>query len=421
MMVFVFASFLVSFNWPNEDWALFVLATGSGLGFVRPCVALHTQAVSGGNVEKLSLGNKYCGAARSCADVCAYVLPAAIYDESGWAGVTLFAAVLSVLYFLVALPSYMGEVRLSFRSFVGASPGRRGAEEGRDESELAELAQQESCPEQNIGLQWIDWVLSAAFVSTELLWNILNTAVPVTLVHGYGYRSSVVGAILGSGSLVCFFYLMAIPSLPKMFNLPRPFNIIFAYSGMTLAWLLMLASVLREGHGSLVPFICGAWIFLCMGSATQVSIIECLTGVCDAANSAKIMGLSEMIGCAFGMAGSYVGTVPGPGPFAMCSTVCVLGIAMLSSALQRRRAQTITMPQEPMSPASPPGEQESGRPRAWSSQTYIETEVSFRSDTAQNSSGHGLKVPSSDGQPLIHGSYSGQPLLHGSCSDNFTE
>ncbi|CAJ1354383.1 unnamed protein product [Effrenium voratum] len=300
---------VTSFAFPNAPWAFHLLACAAGVGFVRPCVTLHCQAACGQDMDALTRLSKHCGAARTCADVCSFVLPAVLYDLTSWAGVAAFGAVLALLYLALALPLHT--------------------------SGWADV--QEEAPNKK-PIRWIDWVLSGAFVSTEMQWNMLNTAVPATLVGNYAFPTYAVGAALGSGALVAMCYLLALPSL-RCLNPPRPTNLLLSYAFMSGSWLLMLAALL----GPSPFFLLGLWLFLAMANASQVVLMECLTGVNDPEASSQIMGFSEMLGCGVGMAGSFAGewlmSWSTLAPFACCGCGSLCCSLILALALGHRKMQ----------------------------------------------------------------------------------
>lgn len=167
----------------------------------------------------------------------------------------------------------------------------------------------------------------------------MNSSVPAALVHSFGFPASAVGSVVGFGSLVTLGYLLVLPSLPRAFNQPRPLNLIITYAGMSVAWLLML-SALVAGHGWWL-FVLGTYVFLAMANASQIVMLECLTGVCSLDTTTKIMGFAEMAGCGFGMAGSYFGVallkLGMPAPFGLCGLFSFVSALFLALMLGRRR------------------------------------------------------------------------------------
>lgn len=325
LMIAVCVGYSVAFYWPAQQWALCCLAVCGGLGFVRPCVTLHAQAACLGDVDSLSEASRWCGAARTCADVCGYILPALAFDLVGWSCVTGFGCSLALAYIVVAFSIHFRAYREEQEDVVDcAAP--------QEEFLIEKGSQAPRTP-------WIDWVVSAAFVSTELQWNLLNSAVPAALVHSFGYPTTAVGSIVGVGSLVTLAYLLALPRLPKAFNHHRPLNLLITYSGMSIAWFIMLFSV--EFIHISVAFVVGSYLFLAMANASQIVILECLTGVCNLEQSTRIMGISEMAGCVFGMAGSFLGEgfrVYGISvPFIVAGHFSVFSTGILAVSLGSRR------------------------------------------------------------------------------------
>jgi len=80
--------------------------------------------------------------------------------------------------------------------------------------------------------------------------------------------------------------------------------LILTYSCMALGWVLMFAALSQP---SAVAFMVAVYFYQSMVGASQIVMLECLTGICDATNSARILGVAEMVGCVFGMLGGYAG------------------------------------------------------------------------------------------------------------------
>lgn len=177
-------------------------------------------------------------------------------------------------------------------------------------------------------------------MSTELQWNVLNTAVPATLITSYQLPTSAVGLAIGSGALVSMLYLLSLPTLPRLINPPRPMNLLMSYGLMSCSWLLMLAAVVT---GKAVLFVVGIWAFLAMGNNTQVVLLECLTGITDVETSSQIMGISEVVGCGVGTFGSYAGgmlfVLSDRAPFAACAVWSLFCAAGLTWSVGHRRLQ----------------------------------------------------------------------------------
>lgn len=302
MMTLTLVGFVTSYVWPTQPWALYVVAAGAGCGFTRACVSLHTQRVCKGNVDDLTLASKRCGAARSLGDISGFVLPPLVYKCWGWGGFTLFGATLTVLYLLMAVLQLWNVQRT----------GDDGTpEELRDEklimvdgTDSQSESSKDEIEKQAAPIAWIDWAISAAFISTELQMNLFITAVPQALLRRFEVPPTLVGMTVGAGALVTLIYIMALPCLPTLFNQHRPMNLILTYTAMFLGWVLMFAS-LTQSYAA--PFMASAYFYQAMVGASQMVMLECLTGICDSDNSAKILGVAEMVGCAFGMLGGYAG------------------------------------------------------------------------------------------------------------------
>eukprot|EP00434_Breviolum_minutum_P021183 symbB.v1.2.018688.t1/scaffold1410.1/size216244/14 len=297
------------------------------MGFVRPCVTLHCQASCDGDIDALTRLSQRCGAARTLADICGFTVPAVLYDVTGWAGVAAFGAALAFLYLVLALQLHL-------------CPSAVPAVEDKE----VPISKR---------IRWIDWVLSGAFVSTEMQWNVLNTAVPAVLISTYQLHTSAVGMAVGSGALVSMCYLLSLPALPRLINPPRPMNLLMSYSLMSCSWLVMLAAVLT---GKPILFVLGIWMFLAMGNNTQVVLLECLTGISDAETS------SQVVGCAVGTFGSYAGgtlfALSDTAPFVACAVWSLLGAVGLTWSISRRRLQRAKSAgyEGPVFPASQPSE-----------------------------------------------------------------
>lgn len=288
MMLLTFLGFGVSFMWPTQTWALYALSAGAGFGFTRACVSLHVQRACKGDLDLLTIASKRCSAARSVGDVSGFVLPPLAFKVGGWSGFTIFGTFLALLYVFMAL--------LQLRS--GGTAECACKDNSRD-VQLTTREEQDKPP-----IAWIDWAVSAAFISTELQMNMFITAVPQALLRRFGVPPTYVGMMVGAGALVTLIYILALPFLPSGFNQHRPMNLIWTYSGMLVGWILMFAAVTQPYAP---PFLIAAYFYQAMVGASQMVMLECLTGICDSVNSAKILGVAEMVGCAFGMVGGYAG------------------------------------------------------------------------------------------------------------------
>lgn len=301
--------FLVSYVWPEQTWALYVVSAGAGCGFTRACVSLHTQKACRGNVDELTIASKRCGAARSLGDISGFVLPPLAYKFAGWEGFTILGAALTALYLLMSIKQLTRE---------GGQDAWEATEAGREmqlamDVKEAELQSESDCSnsfkEEDIVVKgrptaWIDWAISAAFISTELQMNLFITAVPQALLRHYDVPPTYVGAVVAAGALATLAYIMALPFMPTLFNQHRPVNLILTYTGMFAGWVLMYLAL---GQPYALGFMAAAYFYQSMVGASQIVMLECLTGICDAGNAARILGFAEMVGCAFGMLGGYAG------------------------------------------------------------------------------------------------------------------
>merc|ERR550514_519408 len=87
-------------------------------------------------------------------------------------------------------------------------------------------------------------------------------------------------------------------------------------------------------------FVAGVFLYWAMAMGSQVVLMECLSGVCDAKASARVLGISEVWGCLFGMLGSYLGAAlleQGVwAPFGLCSAWSALSVTFLLFSLGLR-------------------------------------------------------------------------------------
>lgn len=328
MMTATFLGYAVSFMWPAEPWALFVLAFCSAMGFTRPCVTLHMQVACEGDLDSLMLASKRCGAARSCADICSFIFPAFVYQSFGWVGVTIFGASTALMYLLLAVRRHLGQ-----RMSAVTSGEKSGLSDERRNSEQQLFPQGEGVP-----IQWIDWIIAGAFVSTELQINLFNTSVPTALVQEYEVPTASVGTLLGLGAFITFCYVIMLPSMPSLCNTWRKPNLLVTYFAMFAAWTLMLVAVILFPVG---PFVFSMYLFQMMANLSQIELLESLAGALDQASTTKVVGISEMFGCSFATVGSYLGmalqTFGIPSPFTMCMLWSFLSWSVLLFAMGLRR------------------------------------------------------------------------------------
>jgi len=292
MMFLTLAGFIASWMFPTDLWALYAVASGCGCGFTRACVSLHAQRACGGDLDALTMASKRCSAARSIGDISGFILPALAYKVGGWSAFTAFGAVLCCLYLLLAL--------LQLNGYNGPVDAEEENVDATDRRQLTSGVK----PEQKPPIAWIDWAVSAAFISTELQMNLFITCVPQALLKHFSVPPPYVGTMVAAGAIVTLVYLTALPYLPQAFNQHRPMNLIYTYSGMFVGWLFMFGAASQPYAAT---FLMAAYFYQAMVGASQMVMLECLTGVCDSVNSAKILGIAEMVGCAFGMVGGYAG------------------------------------------------------------------------------------------------------------------
>lgn len=336
--------FLVSYMRPTQPWALYFVAAGAGCGFTRACVSLHTQRACGGNVDDLTLASKRCGAARSLGDISGFVLPPVAYKFGGWQGFTLFGCALTALYLVMAIYQQVRHVTTASDAAAARDTelmlGDHESVTDSLDTQDAEIAKQPAPP-----IAWIDWAISAAFISTELQMNLFITAVPQALLTRFKVPPTYVGVVVGAGALATLAYILALPYLPRLFNQHRPVNLILSYAGMCLGWVLMSSSLMLPYA---IPFMASAYFYQSMVGASQIVMLECLTGICDSINSAKILGIAEMVGCVFGMLGGYAGEAlllyGVDAPFVLGLSWTFMSVSFLTVSFVLRQSQRDKIP-----------------------------------------------------------------------------
>jgi len=167
------------------------------------------------------------------------------------------------------------------------------------------------------------------------------TSGSAALVRMYALPAPMSGALMGVGASIAMGYLISLPWLPSMFNKQRPLNVLTSYLGMFLGWVIMLIAVFAELPAPF--FLFGFYFFQTMGIASQVVLLECLTGICNLEATTRIMGISEVVGCVFGMVGGYLGEAllafGIATPFSMCSVWSLISVIFLTASFSLRASQ----------------------------------------------------------------------------------
>jgi hypothetical protein len=285
--------FTVNFVFPDDTWAIFVMAAGGGMTFVRAHLSVHGKLAAGGSKENLSLAAKWSGAARNFGTVVAFVVPVMVYKHFGWSAVvgSGMAAMIGYLVLAAVQHSYAGDAT--------------------DVDELAEgLVEQAPATGSISQIPWIDWIMAAAFCITELQMNVQAAAVPTTLMRQFELPVSICGPIQALGQLIAMGFLMLLSKGYGGIFQKRPLNMITAFFGTFLGMSVLCWSTALDGErAAQIIFILSLYFFYIMAYTAQVTMLECLTGVLDMQNAIVVIGISEMIGCACSLFGGYLGPV----------------------------------------------------------------------------------------------------------------
>lgn len=322
--------YVVALLWPTERWALFTLAAGSGMFFPRACVALHMKAVTNGDIDDLSLAAKRCASARALASVLNYTLIPCVYMKCGWTGVCCLALCFSTVYLLLSLKlNVFGPC--SKAHAAGAC------------SKMMEDHRGSTC---NDGLpkkrkiMWIDWAMSALFVSTELQTNTFASVMPTILMERFSLSPWRAGFCLAACYCCAMVYLSSLSWLPKILNPPRPVNLVWAYFAIAVSGLLMAAACKLSLMAGLAMIILGAILFTTAVQVAQTIMQECMTAVMTLPDASWVMGFSEVFGCFVGIVGSYSGqmslSVAAWAPFMLMAAGAVASWLMLLVSLAVR-------------------------------------------------------------------------------------
>lgn len=329
MVCCVSLGYVVALLWPTERWALFTLAAGSGMFFPRACVALHMKAVTNGDIEDLSLAAKRCASARALASVLNYTLIPCVYMKCGWSGVCYLALCFSTIYFMLSLKfNVLGHC--SNATVAGSCLKMiddRGGDMCKDE-----------VPKKKI--MWIDWAMSALFVSTELQTNTFASVMPTILMDRFSLSPSHAGFCLAACYCCAMVYLSSLSWLPKTLNPPRPVNLVWAYFAIALSGLLMAGACKLSLAAGLAMISLGAVLFTTAVQVAQTIMQECMTAVMTLRDASWVMGFSEVFGCFVGIVGSYSGqmslSVGTWAPFSLMAAGAVASWLMLVVSLAVR-------------------------------------------------------------------------------------
>mmetsp|Transcript_65621 Transcript_65621/g.182520 ORF Transcript_65621/g.182520 Transcript_65621/m.182520 type:complete len:476 (+) Transcript_65621:99-1526(+) len=328
MMTCVILGYACSMLWPGETWSFSVMAVGSGMCFVRACLCLHPQAAFGSDGAQLERAGKLCGAARNFGSIVALVAPVVVYKEVGWPAVCAVAIGVATLYMVCAAIQHCSAAPIEEEpSTATLTPAK--------ESGL----HSECC------IPWIDWVISALFVVLELLFNLSNSATPITLVRTFGVKISTAGFLLASFNAVSMVFLGLVPTMPWALLRKNPLNLLF--SSLCIAGALCIAMVASAcPENGLHCFVSSILLFVVAGFFKQVLLLEYLTGVPDARGAERLLGVTETLGCGLAMAGGYLGdaleTYGAAAPFALQASVGLLAFVVLVTALGCRGAAQLS-------------------------------------------------------------------------------
>lgn len=316
MMAFVFAGYATSFAFPKEQWSIFIMAACSGMGFSRAALTLHVQLAFGDDETAAALASSYCGSARNLGTIIALIVPVGMYELLGWTGVCA-GGMMIALFNMIMSAAQQAAVRSASEKLAEAD-----GEKHREH------------------IPWIYWVIGAAFVVTELQFNICNAAVPMTLTRSFGVETVMVGRLMASFNGLSMCFLACRPSLTCGVLNKSPVNMIFAFCLIAISWSLAMLATLLPFHG-LELFVSSVLIFLISSYFAQVLMLECISGVCEGPQAKILMGVSETLGCGFAMAGGYLGDsleeYGAAAPFALQTFVGLVTLIVLAASFGHRR------------------------------------------------------------------------------------
>jgi len=315
--------FSVNYVFPDDTWAIFVMAAGGGMCFVRAHLSVHAKLAARGCKENLSLAAKWSGAARNFGTVVAFVVPVMVYKHIGWSSVVGIAMVVMVVYLALAVVQH-------------ACAG-----DATDVDEELTRGLVEEASTERSAVPWIDWVMAAAFCITELQMNVQAAAVPTTLMRHFGMPVSLCGPIQAVGQLVAMGFLVLLSKGYAGIFQKRPLNLILAFFGTFLGMgVLCVSTAMDSGRVAQAVFILSLYFFYISAYTAQVTMLECLTGVLDMQNAIVVIGISEMIGCGCSLFGGYLGPVlleVGPtAPFLLQLVIALVTTLLLAFCLGHR-------------------------------------------------------------------------------------
>lgn len=315
--------FTVNYVFPDDTWAIFVMAAGGGMTFVRAHLSVHAKLAAGGCKENLSLAAKWSGAARNFGTVVAFVFPVMIYKHLGWSAVVGSAMTVMVMYLVLAAVQHI---------YAG---------DATDVDEELTRGLVEEASTERSAVPWIDWVMAAAFCITELQMNVQAAAVPTTLMRQFGMPVSLCGPIQAVGQLVAMGFLVLLSKGYAGIFQKRPLNLILAFFGTFLGMgVLCVSTAMDGGRAAQAIFVLSLYFFYISAYTAQVTMLECLTGVLDMQNAIVVIGISEMVGCGCSLFGGYLGPVlleVGPSaPFLLQLVIALLTTLLLAFCLGHR-------------------------------------------------------------------------------------
>lgn len=317
MMTGVFAGYAVSFARPTESWALLTMSICSGMGFVRASLTLHPR-MAFSSEEQLVRASKYFGSVRNLGTITALVVPVFVFQTLGWQGVCALGMAAAMLYSAVA----------AVQHYLVCN------------KQVCKLAS-ETTADTQASIPWIDWILGAAFVMTEMQFNLFNAAAPMALTCTFGMKVASVGKLLAGFNCISMFFLALVPSMPSCAVLHQsPLNVLTAFSTICVSWCLAVIALLFPDSG-LGMFVASLLVFVLSVFFAQVLMLENLTGVLDVRDAKVLMGTSETVGGIFAMLGGYLGdeleTLGAAAPFMLQTSVAMLTVVVLGAALGHRR------------------------------------------------------------------------------------
>merc|ERR1719195_1798966 len=111
----------------------------------------------------------------------------------------------------------------------------------------------EDADTQKTQIAWIDWVVSALFISTEFTANTFATALPTALMDYFELSPSQAGVSLAVANMSAMIYLIFLPWMPQYMNPPNPRNLVRAQLLVAFSGLCIAASFAAGLHQPRAP------------------------------------------------------------------------------------------------------------------------------------------------------------------------